>query len=327
MITLAEDREKRPASDSIVGEAAGVHRLIILLACLTVVLLVAGALVTSNEAGDSVPDWPMSFGRFLVGSRQFVGNVRYEYSHRVVAGAVASVTFLGALWTWSRPRLRQTFGWLALAALLGVVFQAGLGGVRVLLPGYKIPIAIIHAFVAQSYFCLVVSLALVTSAGWSEHGRARTNNPSEPSSLPALSGFAVTVVMVQLLLGAGYRHGAIPIGWHIGGAVTVLFVIAATSVAVYKNHSGDRYLMRPVLMMCTLLLLQIGLGVGAYATRLASVDDPQPLEPMVSLTVAHVVVGALTLASVLVLALRCYQTLDRPLGAERLGASGSVARA
>src|SRR5215469_9729427 len=104
---------------------SGPHLLIVCLGCLTVLLLVAGALVTSNEAGDSVPDWPMSFGRWVLGSRHFVGNVRYEYSHRVIAGAVSTFTLLTALWVWSSSKLRR-FRWLALAALIGVLLQAGL---------------------------------------------------------------------------------------------------------------------------------------------------------------------------------------------------------
>ena len=53
------------------------------LIAMTLLLLVAGALVTSNEAGDSGPDWPLSFGRWLIESNHFVANVRYEYSRRL----------------------------------------------------------------------------------------------------------------------------------------------------------------------------------------------------------------------------------------------------
>lgn len=317
---MADLQNSKGRFDGSVKDYRPIHRLIVLLACLTVLLLVAGALVTSNEAGDSVPDWPMSFGRWLLfGSRQFVGNVRYEYSHRFLAGAVGSVTLLAAVLVWSREKLRGRFGWLVTAALLGVIFQAGLGGIRVLFPAYKAPIAIVHAFVAQSFFCLVVTLALITSKGWNEFNRLRSDRSS--SSLTMLSGATVALVMVQLILGAGFRHGILPIGWHIGGAVTVLLFVSATAIRIYKDHSDYRYLMRPSLAMIGLLICQIGLGIGAYVARLSSLDDPQPLEPMISLTVAHVVVGALTLASVLVVALRCYQVLGPQTRAERIDVS------
>src|ERR1700742_380892 len=78
----------------------GLHFFAIFVAVLTVILLLAGALVTSNDAVDSVPDWPLSFGRWLISSDHFVSNVRYEYSHRFIAGTVGFMTFILALWTW-----------------------------------------------------------------------------------------------------------------------------------------------------------------------------------------------------------------------------------
>jgi len=287
----------------------GPHYLVVFLACLTVLLLVAGALVTSNDAGDSVPDWPMSFGRWVLGSRQFVGNVRYEYSHRVIAGAVSCVTLLVTLWVWASNRLRR-FRWLALAALVGVLLQAGLGGIRVLFPGLKIPIAMVHALVAQSFFCLVIALGVVTSRAWNYP------RPVKPDSarlgLRLLSCLTIGAVMIQLLLGAGFRHGALGIGWHIGGAVLVSGVVIVTAIRVHRSHDGDRYLQGPAVLIGVLLVFQVSLGIAAYVARVASANDPQPLEPMVSLTVAHLAVGALILASILVLALRSYQVLAPP---------------
>src|SRR5690242_4442954 len=105
-------------ADKTTNGAIGLHRMAVVLACMTVVLLMAGALVTSNEAGDSVPDWPMSSGRWVLGSRQFIGNIRFEYSHRVVAGAVGVMTLLTACWAWLRGSARSRYKWLALAAVV-----------------------------------------------------------------------------------------------------------------------------------------------------------------------------------------------------------------
>ncbi len=70
-------------------------------ACATLVVITAGALVTSNDAGLSVPDWPTSFG-YLVKVPHFVGGVRYEWSHRMVAGTLVLLTLAIAIWTcWS----------------------------------------------------------------------------------------------------------------------------------------------------------------------------------------------------------------------------------
>src|SRR6266851_5130375 len=140
---------------------AGVHRLALLLSFLTVALLVAGALVTSNEAGDSVPDWPLSFGRWLINSNNFVANVRYEYSHRFIAGVVGMMTLLLAAWAYFSDR-RAWIKKLGLIALAGVIAQAGIGGLRVLFPEHKALIAVPHALVAQSFFAVIVAIAVFT---------------------------------------------------------------------------------------------------------------------------------------------------------------------
>ena len=138
----------------------GLRCLAILLAATTLLLLVAGALVTSNEAGDSVPDWPLSFGRWLIQSSNFVANVRYEYSHRVIAATVGLITAILAIRAWMKER-QPLIRRLALIAFAGVLTQSMLGGIRVWFPDYKPVIAVIHALVAQSFFGLIVALVLL----------------------------------------------------------------------------------------------------------------------------------------------------------------------
>jgi cytochrome c oxidase assembly protein subunit 15 len=274
---------------------------------MTVGLLVAGALVTSNEAGDSVPDWPLSFGRWLIRSNNFIANVRYEYSHRFVAGVVGATTLIFALWAYISER-RVWMRRLGLVALAGVIAQAGIGGLRVLLPEYKAAIAVPHALVAQSFFGLIVAMAVFTSRSWSgiRESRPDTGNPG----VRKLATIAVVAVLIQLVLGAGFRHGAFGIIPHISGAIVVTALIVTTSVITIRRHGGDKFLTRPAKLATGLVMVQAGLGVAAYLARLAAAGDPQPLEPMISLTVAHLVVGALTLASVLVLCLRSHRALS-----------------
>jgi cytochrome c oxidase assembly protein subunit 15 len=288
------------------GPNIGLHRLAILLSFMTIVLLGAGALVTSNEAGDSVPDWPFSFGRWLISSNNFVANVRFEYSHRVIAGVVGLTTLLVAVWaqfTEQRSRVRK-LGWIAFA---GVVAQAGIGGVRVLFPEYKALIAVPHALVAQSFFAVVVTLVVITSRSWSSAHEMKPDGAGIP--LRKLVSFSVGAVLVQLVLGAGFRHQAFGVIPHIVGAVAVTVLIVSALVAVMRRHGDDDYLAAPVKAAFGLLVVQLCLGVAAYIARVASASDPQPLEPMISLTVAHLVVGGLTLAAMVVLALRAFQVL------------------
>src|SRR5216117_3712106 len=81
------------------------HRFAVFTAFATFVLIVAGALVTSNDAGLSVPDWPTSYGHVLR-LPPWIGGIRYEHSHRMIAGFTIVVTATIALWTWLADRRR-----------------------------------------------------------------------------------------------------------------------------------------------------------------------------------------------------------------------------
>ena len=285
----------------------GLRPLAILLAAVTLLLLVAGALVTSNEAGDSVPDWPLSFGRWLIQSNHFVANVRYEYSHRVIAATVGLITAILAIRAWMKER-RPLIRRLTLITLAGVLTQAMLGGIRVWFPAYKPVIAVIHALVAQSFFGLIVALVLLTSADW-----WKPKPSQEDASFPSSRWLAVVTLcaaLMQLVFGAGFRHGTFGVIPHIVGAVVVSSLVIWTALIILHRYPGDAYLCKPTVVMLVLLSCQVTLGILAYVARLKSRFDVQPLEPMISLTVAHVVVGALTLASLVALTLRCWRTLS-----------------
>jgi cytochrome c oxidase assembly protein subunit 15 len=293
-------------------------RFAVSLACLTVVLLIAGALVTSNEAGDSVPDWPLSFGRWLIASEFFRANVRFEYSHRFIAGVVGVATLVLVAGTYVFEK-RSWMRRLALIAFAGVVLQAVIGGIRVHFPEYKAAIAVPHALIAQSFFGLVIAIAVFSSARWNERCGAQVDDGNPP--LRRLTAATVAAVLIQLVLGAGFRHGAFGIVPHIVGAAAVTVMIFATSIAVLRRYARDRFLATPARVLLVLLIVQLGLGAGAYIARIKAAGDPQPLEPMISLTASHVVVGALTLATVLLLTLRCYRALvpEQTMAEGRIG--------
>src|SRR5215831_3194941 len=121
-----------PALNSIANPAyhRGLHRFAVILACATFLLIIAGALVTSNDAGLSIPDWPTSFHSFKVPS--LTGGIRYEWSHRAIAGSIICLTVSIAIWTWIADK-RRWMKWLGVAALSTILAQAVLGGLTVLL--------------------------------------------------------------------------------------------------------------------------------------------------------------------------------------------------
>jgi heme A synthase len=90
----------------------------------------------------------------------------------------------------------------------------------------------------------------------------------------------------------------------------VTLVLGATVARVITRHRKDKFLTRPALFAATLLLVQLSLGIAAYIVRARSPFDPQPLTPMVAVTVAHVACGALVFASTIVLALRIFRVVS-----------------
>src|SRR6202021_1577410 len=135
----------------------GLHRFAFATSACTVLLLMAGALVTSNDAADSVPDWPLAYGKIIPPR---VGGIRYEYAHRVIAGTVAILALVLAIpLARGGSRFRRNLGF---TALILVIAQAVLGGMRVLFHNPALT-ATIHAILAQIFFVTVVSLSFSTS--------------------------------------------------------------------------------------------------------------------------------------------------------------------
>jgi len=96
---------------------------------------------------------------------------------------------------------------------------------------------------------------------------------------------------------------------HIGGALAVVVALGSATLTVLRRYQGQTFLTRPATLALTLLVLQLFLGVSAYITRLSSPNNPQPLNPMISITVAHVACGALVFAITIVLTLRIFKVL------------------
>src|SRR4051812_28495774 len=137
------------------------HRYTLVVAICTLFLVVAGGLVTSNDAGLSVPDWPLSYGKLMP---KMEGGIFFEHGHRMVATTVGLLTIILAVWLWkseSRCWMRR-LGWAALAA---VIAQGLLGGMTVIFMLPK-PVSISHACLAQLFFSTTVLIALFTSRSW-----------------------------------------------------------------------------------------------------------------------------------------------------------------
>ena len=269
------------------------HRLALGTALATAVLIVFGGLVTNTGAALAVPDWPDTFGHnlFLYPWSGMVGGVFYEHGHRLLGATVGLLTLALAAALWRRG---TTLRMLGLVAVLTVIAQGMLGGLRVVLQ--RDDIALIHGPLAQAFLALVVTLVYLTSPAARTPLRVRAGGGLRRSAL-----MAVAVTYAQIVLGALVTHA----GWlwlHVGGAVAVFAVVPV--VTARARRTGDAVARPLARALLGLLGLQLALGLGAYLARFSPIWIPGEQVTILVLPVVHRLVGGLLLAATVVLAVR-----------------------
>jgi heme a synthase len=285
----------------------GIHRFAKFTVAWTVVLFVAGALVTSNDAALSVPDWPKSFGTWFPSLRQLAGGAFFEHSHRVIAGVLGVLVLVLAILIWAKEE-RRWLRWFGVIAVVGVVVQAVLGGevVRQLLH-YWLPV--MHACFGQIIFAAVLAIAVFTSKWWVTDRMQLTDSGSP--SIHTVAAFNAEIIFLQVVLGAGFRHQELPIWPHIVGAFVVMGTVVWTAIALRKRFGASPELTKARTLLHSIFGIQFLLGFGAYWSRLTTEHAPQPMPVMVWLTVIHTVVGALLFAFSVLVVLLCYRIVPR----------------
>jgi cytochrome c oxidase assembly protein subunit 15 len=294
------------------------HRYALVTVGFTFLLLLAGAMVTSTGSSLAVPDWPLSFGKFFP---EMKGGVLFEHGHRMVAGTVALLMLGLAIATQlieSRPWVKK----LAWGALGAVILQAVLGGVTVLLH-LPTQVSVAHASLAQIFFCLIVTISLVTSKSWIEERSNRLTDRPSPIRVWAL--WTTVLIYFQILIGAVTRHSGaglaipdfplcfgqiLPPEWsslvalqftHTRiGAFTVLIFVTHTTYRACFHFPEEKGLFWPAATAGLLVWFQCFLGIAILFTQKAIVP-----------TSVHVIMGAATLASMLVLTLKSFQLFKK----------------
>ena len=251
----------------------GVHRFAKFVVAWTVLLFIAGALVTSNNAALSVPDWPKSFGTWFPSLRQLAGGAFFEHSHRVIAGGLGVFTLALAVLIWLKDD-RRWLRWFGVIAVAGVAVQAVLG------------------------------IAVFTSSWWVSE-RPQLVDSGTPS-IRSLAIVNAGIIFLQVVLGAGFRHSEIPVWPHMAGALAVLGTVMWTAVALRKRFGTSSELSRARGLLHAIFGVQFLLGFGAYWARLESMKTG-PTSATVLLTVAHTVLGALLFAFSIFIALICFR--------------------
>lgn len=276
--------------------------------------------MTSTGSALAVPDWPLAFGKLIP---PLMGGVRFEWSHRLVAGAVSILTLILALWTWSQEP-RRWVRIIAFAALALVVLQVVLGGLTVLML-LPLPLAVAHAATAQAFFCLMISIALFTSPGFSSIlQNIDVDSQHKRPPLGTLAAATTLAAYVQILIGALMRHlGAglaipdfptsygrlVPPFYSFGvdinfahrcGALVVTLLVGWTFGRTMRFYGANRPLRNAAILMLALLGLQITLGALTIWSGRAVLP-----------TTAHVAIGAALLGGCLALTIRAYEFKGR----------------
>ncbi|MFO0948746.1 MAG: COX15/CtaA family protein [Planctomycetota bacterium] len=288
----------------------GLNILAVLTAVCTFPLLFVGGLVTSYDVGMAVPDWPTTFeeNMFTYSWLEAPLGVQIEHSHRLLGSLVG---FLGILLVVGSFVLRSP-GWLkklSIAALLAIILQGVLGGLRVILnANVGRELAAVHGAFGQATFALLVAIGVFTSRSFREavpvaHGEAR--------QVQWTTLLMAVLVYLQIVLGAGVRHLGAGFVLHLvlaGGLTLLLF----WTVFVVALHGPVREkLIVPVALFVGLFVIQVFLGVGAmYLTGLTPPGfGTQPKNAEAIVATLHQTIGSLLLAIAVILVLNAFRRL------------------
>jgi len=286
-----------------------------------------GGLVTTTGAGMAVPDWPNTFGYnlFLYPWQTWVfgpWKLFIEHGHRLfgtVVGMIA-IGFLASTW-WCQKR--AALRWLALAALVGVIGQGILGGMRVRMN--EVTLAQIHGCVGPAFFAFAVVCAVVTSRRWRE-----AEPPASPgiAKIERLALIITLLAMLQIVLGSFLRHlptGASPgnfrlvLWFHLFVAAGLWAHIIVIAFRVWRGFGDESWLRAPATRLSLLIVVQVLLGLGTWVAKygfpgwMSGYEFAAAYRPtadsvgQVVMATAHVAIGSLILATSTLLAMRAWR--------------------
>jgi len=263
----------------------GLHIYSILVAVAVWCLIVSGAMVASQEG--TTEGWHRAIGEFVA----------------------VMVLGLGV-----RLVMTKTQEWLrrlGRAAVAVTIADAGLG-LRAA-PAAAPAFSMAHAFLAPILLSLVAAIALATSRSWQ-----RDPIFLQDQGWPPLRGVArntLALVVIQVGLGAAFRYGSIGVMVHILGALIV--VVFILTLVVLVTLMPEHPTLRPAaitLGVVTFAQIFLGLTVVSMGTAQAN----KGLAAAVS--VAHVAMGAVTLATTLVVALEVWRNVRPAVQASAVAA-------
>lgn len=239
-------------------------RLALVTALTALLPVLFGALTTTKGAGMAFPDWPTSDGQGMLTYPWLssVGDKFLEHGHRLGGMLIGFMSILLVGYSFLLEG-RKWVRIMAIFCLLGVISQGIMGGIRVTENSREF--ALVHGGIAPLVFTLICAVALVTGKRWRE---AASDESLKQVNLGAnkIWAYAVPVLLyVQYILGCFVRHFGDRFHEHLGFAVIASVGIIGLLVCAFRSDS--RWLRRSGWMLLGVLVVQLGLGIGAWITR------------------------------------------------------------
>ncbi len=284
-------------------------RFALLTAVTTLLMIIAGGIVTGLEAGMAIEGWLTSDGYLMVlfpltMMQRDVGSFA-EHAHRLWGLLVGLTTIVLAIQVWRVDR-RGWLRWLVVGAVAGVIIQGVLGGTRV--TESSTLLGVVHGVFAQAFFALLILIAMATSRTWlsPEHPFIAKTAKTDRT----ISAVLVGAILVQLTLGTWFRHiqplSDIPPGLRMGllhghsfvGSLLVLALVLFCGVRAWGLYADQRTIKRVGKGMVHTVGLQVVLGIASFIIVPADVRTQGEAIPTleVAMTTAHQAVGAILLA-------------------------------
>lgn len=258
-------------------------RLAMTTVVLSYILILIGGVVRIEGAGMGCgDDWPVCNGAVVP---TFTYLTTIEYLHRVVAGLILVLTAWLAIATWRSAKRSDVRRWLAVAALVLVLAQAGLGAITVF--AELDPRAVTaHLGMAEAYFAIMIVITLAGGTWQARH--------SGPTSPPILGAAIVAAALAFALLLTGAYTAAsgaawacpqwplcgdayFPTGWtlvdihvlHRWLALVTTLSIAWLAVAAFRDAGSRSRVMMLALAALALTLVEVVVGAANIWLELA----------------------------------------------------------
>lgn len=311
---------------------SALHRWSIVLVSVVFPLIWVGGLVTTTDSGMAVPDWPNTYGYnlFLYPVYDwFFGpwDLFVEHGHRLLASLAGLLTIIVAVVAWRNRHDNPGLNRMALVAVVMVVVQGVLGGLRVVFD--QRILAMIHGCFGPAYFMVTVSILAMSSRWWSECASELPETRITQGPVLKRSSLILLIASFgQLVVGANLRHvseSASPefFKWlvvaHLVLAVAIVFGSCILFWVCRHRAYREARLTRIAAVLVFGVAIQIGLGIGTWTVKYgwpwilgnwdfaARFVVPEKGFLQMNLITAHVATGSLILGLLTILACRSFR--------------------